>query len=491
MRGWIRRRYLPLLAALWVALLLPSLGARYSFGWDSSQFSRAVTDFDIARHQPHPPGYPLWVLALRGLSPVVGNPNRAQVLLALLFAAAGLWFFAVLAREWLGGRSAFAAALLLAFSPLICMNAGSSQIYIVDFFVSCFSGWFAAGLLSGRLTRAAPGLAVIAVAAGFRPSGVVFLFPILAFALWTHGRRRPLDAVAALATGTVCGLAWLTPTALLSGGFGLLARLNRGQMAGSFALSSIFFGAPAAAHIQMAAAATVYLGFAVIGFAPALLASTRSTVRKPLKVAGPAWSTSAFFLLWMGPGVALVYLFHCGQPGYVLLSVPPLALLLGHLARGPLDRAAWTATGVAATLLLGWFPFERLMDPSGPSKPLSFLRATPRIVWLTESSQRELRALIDAMPGQPREKLVYCLLRRSEAPNFRTVTYDFADVAWVDSAGGSLPSPPPGIRSAGWLCEAGASPGAVRAQYSAVRRTGGNQLYSFWTAAVKPDHVSR
>jgi hypothetical protein len=131
------------------------------------------------------------------------------------------------------------------------------------------------------------------------------------------------------------------------------------------------------------------------------------------------------------------------------------------------------------------------MDPSGPSKPLSFLRATPRIVWLTESSQRELRALIDAMPGQPREKLVYCLLRRSEAPNFRTVTYDFADVAWVDSAGGSLPSPPPGIRSAGWLCEAGVSPGAVRAQYSAVRRNGGNQLFSFWTAAVKPDHVSR
>lgn len=95
---WIHQRLFPLLAMIWVALILPDLGTRYSFGWDSSQFDRAVSDFDIARHQPHPPGYPLWVLALRALSPILNNPNRAQILLAVLFTLAGLAFFRAVAR---------------------------------------------------------------------------------------------------------------------------------------------------------------------------------------------------------------------------------------------------------------------------------------------------------------------------------------------------------------------------------------------------------
>lgn len=51
------------LALLWLALALPQVDTRYSYNWDSSQFERGVEHFDISRHQPHPPGYPLWILA--------------------------------------------------------------------------------------------------------------------------------------------------------------------------------------------------------------------------------------------------------------------------------------------------------------------------------------------------------------------------------------------------------------------------------------------
>ncbi len=80
------------LALLWLALSLPHVATRYSYTWDSSQFERGVEKFDIAHHQTQPPGYTLWILALKGLTHIIGRANSAQVLLALLFTVGGLFF---------------------------------------------------------------------------------------------------------------------------------------------------------------------------------------------------------------------------------------------------------------------------------------------------------------------------------------------------------------------------------------------------------------
>ena len=93
---------------LWLGAALPRVGARYSWDWDSSQFDRAVEKFDVSLHQPHPPGYPLWVLAMKALTPLLGSPNSAQVVLSLLFTITGLMFFSSLARELLGSEGGLA-----------------------------------------------------------------------------------------------------------------------------------------------------------------------------------------------------------------------------------------------------------------------------------------------------------------------------------------------------------------------------------------------
>ncbi|WP_321472286.1 glycosyltransferase family 39 protein [uncultured Paludibaculum sp.] len=495
------QRFLWMLAILWGATLLPYLSPHYSFGWDSSQFDRAVTDFDIARHQPHPPGYPLWVVALRGLAPILGNPNTAQVVVALLFTLAGLWFFRALARDLLGERAAWPATLLVAFSPLICLYASSSQVYAVDFFVSCFAGWVTRELGLGRTQRAVPSLAVVALAAGFRPSGVVFLFPLLGIGLWQCCRKQPGRAVMGILAGAACWLAWLTPTALLSGGFGALAALNHDQVQRSFSKTSVLYSAPAIVHLHMAIDVCVYFAVAIAGFLPALAAALwprdRRVVDEPAR-SGPSWATPTFFALWMAPNLALIYLFHCSQPGYLLLSLPPLFLLLAWLARHTIGDLRLAAAGIAVALLVGHFPYERFMDPAQTTLPFVVLRATPRISGLVEASQREIRSLIDAMPGRPEEKLVFCLLRRFEAPNIRTVTYDFPDVAWADLGGPGLrvflpgqdvplSRPSASVRSVGLVCDGAGLPATVRAQFPGAQRVAGNQLFSFWTVAWSAD----
>ncbi|HTQ55248.1 MAG TPA: hypothetical protein VMI94_12355 [Bryobacteraceae bacterium] len=481
------------LAVLWLALLLPGLSARYSFGWDSSQFDRGVFDFDILRHQPHPPGYPLWILALRGLTPMLGNPNRAQVLLALLFTIAALLFFRALAVDLLGTAAGWSAAWLLAFSPVVCLNAASSQIYAVDLFQACCAGWLAARIGMGRLRLAVPGLALAAIAGGFRPSGAVFLAPLLLYALWRGGRQKPLPAVAGIVAAAVCWLAWLLPTARLTGGLRVLSALNHQQMAVSFQKTSVFYGASPMRHVHMLLDVCITLGVALCAFVPAVLAwgafRTRDATSRPSPHS--AWATPAFFFLWMAPNLALVFLFHFSQPGYLALSLPPLALPLAWFARRPLTRLRWTGAGVAVALLVSYFPYDLFIRPGPTRLPFLLLRATPRITRLIENSQREIARLVDSMDGPPEEKLIYCLRDTFEAPNIRTVTYDFPDVVWAMPQGSgwlvfpphgaaTLDRPPSTIRSIAWLCDQAGPPPRIRAQYPNARRLAGNALYSFW-----------
>ena len=483
------------LAVLWLALALPHVDTRYSYNWDSSQFERGIEHFDISRQQPHPPGYPLWILALKGLTPLVGGrANSAQVILALLFTVAALLFFRSLAHQMLGDSGGLAATVLLGFSALVCVYAITPLTYAVDLFASCSIAWLAVRLWCGQARWAPLAFALAAVTAGFRPSGTTFLLPLLAVALWRAWRKQPLYAAAGILTGAVFGLAWYVPTALLSGGFSVLAAMDRNQLIGSARATSIFLGAPLAVHAHMLADVCIYFALALAGLALPLAArhlsiSGRAHPRRPMPLA----DAPLFFALWLCPNLAFICLIHCGEPGYVLLSLPPLVLLGAWLASPVWNRPQWIAAAAAVGLAACYFPYERFINPAIATLPYQLLRASPRLPGLLESSQRQLRELIDSLPGRSEEKLIFCMRERTEAPNIRTVTYEYSDIAWADFAGpglrvfaprgGALSGRfPASARSIAWLCDgAGLSP-ALRVRFPRARRLAGNALFSFWAA---------
>jgi Dolichyl-phosphate-mannose-protein mannosyltransferase len=493
-------RWRSVLALLWLALALPHVDTRYSYNWDSSQFERGVEDFDISRDQPHPPGYPLWILALKGLTPIAGGrANCAQVILALLFTFAALVFFDSLAQQILGDNAGLAASVLLGFSALVCLYAITPLTYAVDLFASCSIGWLAARLWRGQVRWAPLAFALAAVTAGFRPSGATLLLPLLVLALWRAWRKQALYAAAGLVAGAVFWLAWYVPTALLSGGFAALAAMDRKQTIGAGRATSIFFGAPLAVHAHMLADVCIYFALALAGLALPLAAQWRKRLRCP-RPAMPFAAAPAFFALWLCPNLALICLFHCGEPGYVLLSLPPLVLLGTWLASPVWNRQRWIAAAAAVGLASGYFPYERFINPAVATLPYQLLRASPRLPGLLESSQRQLRELIDSLPGRSEEKLIFCIRERTEAPNIRTVTYEYPDVAWADFSGpglrvfaprgGALADRlPASVRSIGWLCDGAGLPPVLRARFPRTRRLAGNALFSFW--AAWPDEYPR
>ncbi|MEK7784973.1 MAG: glycosyl transferase, partial [Chloroflexota bacterium] len=92
--------------------------ARVLYNWDAVQFALALREFDVAKHQPHPPGYVLYVLMGRLVDGLLHDPNASYVTLAVFFSGATTFVVYFLAKTLYDRLTAVAAASLLAVSPL-------------------------------------------------------------------------------------------------------------------------------------------------------------------------------------------------------------------------------------------------------------------------------------------------------------------------------------------------------------------------------------
>ncbi len=186
--------------------------------WDSVQFALGVGDFNLWRHQPHPPGYPAYIAFGWLFSHVL--PLSVPAALALGSAVGGGLFVAC----WY---------LLLArrFEPAVCLvtTLGLATLLITWMTATkVLTDGLEAGLLaltlllldSAERNSAKPGWRLsaaalaAALAAGVRPQnvGVVLLILVLGMARSRPGARRWVMGTGAFASGC---LLWLLPTAWL------------------------------------------------------------------------------------------------------------------------------------------------------------------------------------------------------------------------------------------------------------------------------------
>ena len=174
--------------------------ARTISEWDEVLFAFALGDYDVARHHPHPPGFPLYVAAAKLLRAVVDSDFRA--LQALNVIAAALVFPAVflLARELrFRFSTAVVAGLLFAFFPNVWLFGGSAFSDVPSIVTVTFAVVF---LLRGvRSPRDYfIGTLLLALAAGIRSQNLlVGLVP----GLIASRRRRPREIFAAALLGFV------------------------------------------------------------------------------------------------------------------------------------------------------------------------------------------------------------------------------------------------------------------------------------------------
>lgn len=322
---------LPLLAAglalLTVLSRLP-FRSHYLFSWDSANFALALERYNVAFHQPQPPGYPLYVGAARLLLPLLGGANASYVALSVLASGLAV-FFLTLAGARLAGRTVgLLGALLLATSSVFWSQGEVAYPYA---FLACFSSLVAwlclvirgGGRRAGALVALTGG--VIGFAAGFRSELLPFLVPLwLDAALTRPGAWRP--RLAALACGGalmgVAVLAWYVPMVLLSGGWAAYQAAT-GSYYAYFIQTTSGAGKLLLGLLENTRALVGFLYNGIgLGLLPAIYFVGRYFSPPHLVVDRPA----RFLLLWLLPPLAFYITVHIGNPGYVLSFLPALCV---------------------------------------------------------------------------------------------------------------------------------------------------------------------
>ncbi|HYL78927.1 MAG TPA: glycosyltransferase family 39 protein [Bryobacteraceae bacterium] len=456
-RGSVDRFVFLLLALLWIALHIPQFTAQYSFDWDSANYARGVAEFNIAKHQPHPPAYPLWVLSARTLAPFTGGAMRAQIVLALLMTLAALAIFYALARQTGGNDAAVAATILLAFSPAVSLYGAEPGTLIVDLLSSCVAGYLVFLDAEVRRWRIVVCLAALGILAGFRESGVVLLVPMIAAASVVHWRKARREVMAGLVVALAVFLAWYVPVAQATGGWRELQRLSAEQLRASAQVTSVFYGATVDRHLKMMAENIIYIGMNLAAWLVAF--GLRGRLRSRWRYA-----------VWLIPNLVMLFGIHGARAGYWLLSFPPLLLIL---ASGSAPRLRRIVAGVLVSLAISYFPYGRLLSSDRWTPYYLAYRSTPRLALDLEATQRRLdKTLHDLQASGEREPYV-CARNLHEAPNIRTLTYDFPYVRWAaqDDA--------PAFASI-WLFDQRGPDAETRQRYTTWERITGDDLISIW-----------
>jgi hypothetical protein len=306
----------PRLRDLWpaAALFLFSVLVRLPFAsnalvnWDAVQFALATRSFDIARHQPHPPGYILYIGWGRLLTWVTGDANMAFVLTSVLASSLSVSMLYVLGRDLFGRRTALVAALLFALSPLVWYYSIVALTYAVETFFLLLVVWLCwrALVLSAERPVLFAAL-VLGLAGGVRQSTLVLLMPLWLYVAWRAGRRAIWRGLLVL---TLTCLAWFAPLIWLAGG--PLEYINDG-------LSLLGFVGSKTSVVSGGLLVGLNLGILL----PLLAVWKRGALRP--RLTPRHWTMLS---LWAGPALAVFVLGHIGQVGYLLLILPAACLLL-------------------------------------------------------------------------------------------------------------------------------------------------------------------
>jgi 4-amino-4-deoxy-L-arabinose transferase-like glycosyltransferase len=349
----------------WLILLAVTsrwpLRGRWLYHWDSVNFALALDRFDVARGQPHVPGYPLYV-GLGWISRrIFGDPQTALVVLSVAGTAMAAVLLYRLGEEWIGRGAGKWAALFWLSSPLVWFYGEIALPHALDAGFVLLVVWLAVRCARGERWHL-PLAVALAASSGLRPQNLLFLGPIFLWGLQSQRWRARAEALISLGGLT---LLWLIPLLALSGGPGRYLEISRAYNA-HFWSSTLVFGPAGLSALQRnlgkLAAYTAYgvagAGLPLIGGLPALLTLFRRLPQRWLAAVG--WG------LWVAPALMFHTFIHMGQQGLVLVFLPALLLLAAALAARD-GRRGWGLglAGLALNVVLFLAAPERPLGPEG------------------------------------------------------------------------------------------------------------------------------
>jgi len=301
------------------------------YHWDSVNFAYSLQEFDIARDQPQPPGYILYVMLCRGINYFINNPNLTMVLLGIVSSGLAVVALYYLGREIFNWQTGLVAALFLTFSPLFWFYGEIALPHTLDAFLVILSVLMLYKVHAGESRYDIPSVIILAVAGGFRPQTLVFLLPLTIYSFRKIGLKRFIGLGF---IGAIVCLTWFVPLVYSVNGIA-----NYFSVMGTYserfqATTSIFKGAGVFGIKRNLTKLSIYTIYSLAGSLSGVLV-VPSLLRKKVEF---KWSTLIFLLIWIIPSVLYYFLIHMGQQGLVFTFLPALFLVLASLIKNALGE---------------------------------------------------------------------------------------------------------------------------------------------------------
>ena len=364
---------------------------------DGVNYALAVDHFDVRIDQPQAPGYYLYILGVRAMKLVVHDSARALFNLSSLASALAVIAVYLVGREMLGRRAGLVAGLMLGTSTVFWYQSEIASPYAGDLALSALVGWLA---FRARRTRRTTDLLLAALMLGisgaYRPQTFFFLAPLLLYALW--GRSWKLW-LAGGATASVSAALLFLPAILASGGLSGyvhavfdLARTNVGQHQAAFGYRRYVGNVIVALKDSFYGVGELVLLLAGIG------ALRQLWQRRFGLMVGLA--------LWVLPAWLVFFLLYPGNPGTVLVCVPPFFIwAASNFAESQVrwqkvQSATLGAVLVWQVALFVWLPERALGQSYRSFQNASALR------WV-EGYVDDLFAVVDGYPPDSTTVVVY------------------------------------------------------------------------------------
>lgn len=328
------------------------------YAFDSGNYALAVRDFyNVAFHQPQPPGYPLYVAIAWVINLLVRDANRALVLESVLLSAVAVWSTVGIARALFGRSVGLLAGLLLVGTVGFWGYGEVAYPYVGLAAETATIAYLAHRVIGGRGRFALPLGLAMGISAGIRWDGAVFGALLYLWALWAASWRWRIISLAAAAAVVV---GWAVPMVVLTGGptvylAAIQDYLKVWAPQSAYVVGELSSGQGAQANYNL----TFFVNYVrqMLGVGVLLVLYLLGRRFSPSALAGDY--RSRFVLLWIAPPI-LTYVFtHLGEAGYVL-SLAPAAATMAALAILDLGAEAGLAAAMLRTRRRGrWLPRPR------------------------------------------------------------------------------------------------------------------------------------
>lgn len=343
---------------------------------DSLNFALGIHDFDPAKHQPHPPGYPIFIALAKIVRVVAPSDAIALALLGIVFGAAAVFPMLKMVEdaERLAGRppdraliTAALSVLLAVTSPLYWFGASRplSDVAGLAFILAAQSALVSAFTKqrlnpertpqaladSGRMIVLGAFLSAIAI--GMRSQAMWLTLPLLAVVIVQRAGRSASGALlgSALAFG-VGTLAWAIPLLIATGGPAAYLAALGAQGGEDFAFVDMLYLNPTPRKLALTLLETFIQPWAspVLGWVVFVLATAGSLVslrRSPRVVGLLAIAVGPYLLVHM-------LLQDTVMTRYVLPLMPAIAYLAVRGAEAVVPTFGSRGASFITALLVVW-----------------------------------------------------------------------------------------------------------------------------------------